>query len=207
MQHDGLVNPIEVVGTNYLLRIGQNACKLRMTRCYYSVAYKAFYIGIVLLSALLLLYFLFDVRTHPAPWSFVAGEVVVSVLVCADLVFVAALQGWKAYFTYWKNLIDFGVAITCLGLIVASAFLQGFSQHLDEALTLGLLGVRTVVQYVRLLILVKNLRKTEQSIIDLNEMEGVVNVQLDQSSLYMSGQASQKPELPKESQELSSIHV
>ena len=161
----------EVLSTQYLLRIGQNQCTLCMTRWYYSLAYKVFYAASIGLSAVLIIYMLLHLEQYPNQWWFLAGETLVTAMMCFDLVFLAVLQGVRNYLRPLGNKVEVGIAGACVLLVLLSFALKGGYQELDEGVGLAVMMLRSLAQYARLLILLKNLRRVEESIIELNEIE------------------------------------
>ena len=163
-----LASPIDVVGTNSLLRVSQNKCRVYMTRLYFSVHYKVFYAGLILISLCSLAWLAVQFNAHAPEWRQISLEAALSLALVGDIAWRATIQ--TAFFKDLKNWPDLLVSALCLSVMTASFILPAAYETVDEVPALSLFIGRTVAQLLKLVILMKNTHRSESSVIELNDM-------------------------------------
>ena len=141
-----------------------------MTRLYFSVHYKLFYISLILLSVCALAWLVLPFTMNVSEWWLVSLEVVFTIALTADIAWRVTIHGPVPFFKDWKNWLDLFVSVVCVGMVVAIFVIPSEYQGIDDLAALSLFIGRTLAQLLRLVVLMKNLQKTETSVIDLNDM-------------------------------------
>lgn len=162
--------PVELAGTTFLLKVDHNECRIQMSRIYYSVYYRAFYIFIIVLALGCLLWMIVNYASFPNDWWFYSAEFLISFLISGDLFWRGYITGFCAFLAERENQLDCFVSLLCAAMIVFGMLLHGVLQELDEDTALVMAVSRTCVQAVRILILLKNMKNTETSIIELDDI-------------------------------------
>lgn len=164
----GLMHSTEAVGTNYLLKIGQNDTSVQFTRLYQTRGYQICLISLVILSGSLL---------SICVWSGDAGigrgiiafEAVVALLVILDLIVLLCAQGCNCFFTKVANYLDLWVLLVCLFALTVGFIDQDLEQMLNVG-GLALVLCRNAMRLVEQILVLRDLRDVELSVIDLSDM-------------------------------------
>ncbi|KAL6066768.1 hypothetical protein QOT17_009351 [Balamuthia mandrillaris] len=129
--------------SNFLARL------LQSTFC------SIFYLLMIVLNIGLIIWIITSEEWYPTHWLFISLEVLINVTLLGEVTAKAIVQG-KSFFRSYANLFDMFVTIVC----VASLFfyLQGPSktEEIEDVLSVFLVGLRNSLQFLRLLILIKN---------------------------------------------------
>ena len=109
----GLFSPLEVVSTNALLKIQQDQCKVNLSRIYYSVIFKIFYLSLVALSLICIGITLLE--NIPSGIVFLI-ELTVTLMLIFDTVFRGFMLGWLLFIKQFWNILDLLVNILSICL-------------------------------------------------------------------------------------------
>ena len=161
----GLFASVNVVSVNKLLSMQQDQSKLWMNRIYFSPYCRAFYVLLILLNIACIVWTLFQFGSFPTETWFLAIEVSLSAMVKGEVGWRMYLQGCKKFWTSVSNIFDVLVSVACfiaLGFAAAdtAVFVEGFSGEV-------VLVFRTAVQYLRLVLFIKNQRKAQATLLQM----------------------------------------
>lgn len=155
----------EVVSSSKLLSMQLSRGRLWMSRLYFSAYCRAFYVILILMNLACIVWTLLQFGSFPDDLWFLAVEAVLSGLVVLEVGWRLGLQGPVAFCTSLANLFDVAVTVACvvdLGLAAADMvlFLEGLSGEV-------LLIFRSLIQYLRLVIFIKNQRKARDNLLQM----------------------------------------
>lgn len=127
--------------------------------------YTAFYFFMILMNLVLIVWVLLTLPTggdYPDHWAFITLEVLINVLLGTEIVLKLAAQR-SHYFRSKSNLFDVFVLVLCVMALLIYAF-EGasISEEIDDAVSFILLLVRYILQFLRLLLMIKNQRQNFQ---------------------------------------------
>ncbi|CAG9324709.1 unnamed protein product [Blepharisma stoltei] len=152
------------------LRSHQTHYKALMSRLYYSSACKIFYTIMIILTTTCIIWTLLNTGTYPIEGWFVALEVILIVLLTAELIFRVFMQGLKIFIKDFENIIDIFVALISIAGVFVGFELHDELADMEESLSMFILLLRTSTNYLRLAIFVKNMRNTAVSEISLTHI-------------------------------------
>jgi len=147
-------------------------------RLLFSRGYSIFYLFMILLNVALILWVIIDLSVlgrfaTPTHWLFITLEVLINIALLTEVT-LRMLSLKSRYFLSWSNIFDLSVlVISWLGLIIffsSSALMLG---EVDDVGTLLLLILRYIVQFLRLLLMVKNQKKASsgsKSVVDFSTL-------------------------------------
>ena len=136
-----------------------------MSRLYFSPYCRVFYVFIILMNLVCIVWTLWKFGTFPDELWFLALEILLSALVTLEVCWRICIQGPLAFFVSVANLFDVVVTAACvvdLGLAAADIviFFGGLSGEI-------LLIFRSAVQYLRLILFVKNQRNAQKNLLEM----------------------------------------
>ena len=161
-----LFSPVDVLGTNYLLKADQNERKVQMSRIYFSTAYRFLYLLAIFLSLVCAVWILLQL-TFVRIWMLAGIEGLIICMLIGDVLWVLGTQGAGAFFREWKNIADSIVTAAAVCLLILG-LLEDW--ELEELAGLSLSVIKCCIQYWRLRILLKGMHTSSMSVIDLDEM-------------------------------------
>jgi len=147
-------------------------------RLLFSRGYSIFYLFMILLNVALILWVIIDLSVlgrfaTPTHWLFITLEVLINIALLTEVT-LRMLSLKSRYFLSWSNIFDLSVlVISWLGPIIffsSSALMLG---EVDDVGTLLLLILRYIVQFLRLLLMVKNQKKASsgsKSVVDFSTL-------------------------------------
>eukprot|EP00326_Haptolina_ericina_P024735 CAMPEP_0181186548 /NCGR_PEP_ID=MMETSP1096-20121128/10094_1 /TAXON_ID=156174 ORGANISM="Chrysochromulina ericina, Strain CCMP281" /NCGR_SAMPLE_ID=MMETSP1096 /ASSEMBLY_ACC=CAM_ASM_000453 /LENGTH=218 /DNA_ID=CAMNT_0023275455 /DNA_START=220 /DNA_END=875 /DNA_ORIENTATION=+ len=85
-----------------------------------------------------------------------------------DIAISAFTQGWRRFWLQWSNWFDVSVALLCVGVIFLHALGPLAELELEEEVETAILTCRYVAQIARLGVMVKNMKRQAQQIVDVH---------------------------------------
>ena len=164
----GLFSPLEVVSTNNLLRIQQDQCKIQMTRVYYSIVFKLFYSAVIFFSVLCIGITVLELIYTTQLLLIVEG--VVTVMLVFETVYRGIMQGWRNYVGQRWNLLDIIIVLSSIALLWLGIETGGGIGEIDTVSAVTIIVLRSIIQFIRLLSLIRKKQGQDVQIIDLNDM-------------------------------------
>ena len=161
----GLFSPLEVVSTNALLKIQQDQCKVNLSRIYYSVIFKIFYLSLVALSLICIGITLLE--NIPSGIVFLI-ELTVTLMLIFDTVFRGFMLGWLLFIKQFWNILDLLVNILSICLFWIGFETKGGIGEIDSITAILIIIVRTAFQFSRLVLTLRKKKEQDIQIIDLN---------------------------------------
>jgi len=125
-----------------------------------SPAYVIFYIFMIVLNVTLVLWIVIHASilrriSTPGHWTFITLEFLINIFFFFEVV-VRILSFGKKYLQQWTNVFDVVVlALSLAGLVIYFAT-NGILEEADDITTTLLLVLRYAIQFLRLIIMVKN---------------------------------------------------
>jgi hypothetical protein len=156
VQQPGLMGSADVLSTNKLLSVQQDPGKLWMGRLYRSPYCRLFYGLLFLLNIACIVWTVVHFGEYPEELGFMALEAALAVLVSVEVGWRLCLQGLRAFVTALWNLCDVVVAAGCLAALGCATFRSVFIAGLAGE---AVLVLRTVLQYLRLVIFIREQHK------------------------------------------------
>lgn len=163
----GLTGPSEVYSAGHLLRTQQDECKLWMNRLYFSKYTKIFYVILMILCFLSILWSVIHVGKFPnEPW-YIALEVTLSVLVLCEVLLRVYLQGCTLFWRAYSNIFDVLVMVLSIFAIVMALSYDQLLEDVEGIAAQVVMAIRLIVQYLRLILLIKNQRKAQVEVLQM----------------------------------------
>ena len=208
--NNGLYTSGDVVSTGHLLQTQQNKWKVQMSRLYYSGYCKSFYVLQIVGCLVCIGWTMVKFGEYPTEKAFLCIEVALSCMMVGEVVWRGYMQNWPTFLKEWANVVDLGVTFLVLASLIVGYILGGLFGDLDELGGMILLLFRTAVSYFRLIFFVKNMRKTDISIIDLNEASELGEERQHtenglQNSILLKNQLPKQPKYELQSEESQNI--
>eukprot|EP00743_Colponemidia_sp_Colp-15_P007485 GILK01008090.1.p1 GENE.GILK01008090.1~~GILK01008090.1.p1 ORF type:complete len:228 (+),score=36.56 GILK01008090.1:63-746(+) len=130
------------------------------SRVYFSKAYSILYATVIVLNALVILWTLFASDGYPRDIWFVLIEICINVAIFGEVVIRMLSQGYK----YWQscsNIFDFFVMSLCF--VALCLYFKGPSpaEEVEDLAADMMIGFRNAIQYLRLLLMLKNSKKNQ----------------------------------------------
>ena len=172
----GLFSPLEVVSTNNLLRIEQDRCQTAMTKIYYSDFFKVFYVVLLSLSATCLAATVLELFFQSV--LTLALEITVTTLLVFDTAYRIIMQGCRSFFKHTFNVFDIFIIAASLALLWAGAKIEGGVGRVNTFSAALVIGVRSLVQFIRLVININRKKAQNVQMIDLNDMSEADDIHL-----------------------------
>jgi hypothetical protein len=170
--------PTDVLSTHNLLKTEQNRSKLRLTRCYNSRGCGVMYITLILLTLILITWTALEWPDLPDHWGFQSIECVITMGILLEVTGRMYLHGFRSYWKTFSNVLDFAMFALSVAALVISAHMMTGSQF-EGIFGEFVLVFRNIMMYLRLLILLKNQRRTQNvllAMIDFSKLaEGKSN--------------------------------
>ncbi len=128
-----------------------------ITRCLFAPSCTIFYILMVFLNLLLIAWIFWD-SGYPTHWLFIAIEVFINCVLCGEVLLRMLIQK-KRFFKSKANLFDVLVSILCVASLIVYFSGPSTLEEVDDAVAVLLLILRYGVQFLRLILLIKNNRE------------------------------------------------
>jgi hypothetical protein len=144
----------------------KDTCGQLADRILFSTAYFVAYIFIILSNFVLIIWLLvmlakqsIETRDH---WAFITLDVIVNIAFVSEISLLIISQK-KAYFSKYTNLFDF--AIMALSVFSLAFYMtnHGMEYQLEDLLALGLMGIRYLLQFLRLVAMIRRHRKLQST--------------------------------------------
>lgn len=151
----------DVYSTNHLLQTNHRAVSVYLSRVYFSKACRGFYVVLIALCLVLVAWTLVNLGKFPADGWFLGLEVFVSGMIIGEVVGRLVMQGMQKFCRSWLNVFD--VIVASLSIVVLLEVLNSLTLAADIEGLVGeiWLAVRTVLQYLRLVVFIKNQKKAQ----------------------------------------------
>lgn len=166
-RNDGLFTPIELTGSNYILRVGQGDWKIVISRLYYSVVYRGLCVSLVLLSAL---EFLIIVLGAYSVWWSRGIQLVLVLMVILGFLVRVAVRGYSVFLVETKSILDTLRTLTAVFLLVISLLLPETVGKFIAGMGVLVIVLHTALDLYYLHLTLKAITHTDMNIFDLNEM-------------------------------------
>jgi hypothetical protein len=164
---------------NALLSTREDQLSLMLQQIYYSKNCKFFYIGLLIISALLIIVLIIDGFQVAESPMFICLEFLLNSLVSVDLAFRIKLTGLRKFFksqlghSRWWNIFDAFVVLSCFTLFLVSLLIKncgGYIEGTEETL----LVIWSVWQMLRIILIAKKHRIARQSAKALINFENII---------------------------------
>lgn len=151
----------DVYSTNHLLQTNHRAIGVYLSRIYFSKACRSFYVALIVLCLVLVTWTLVNFGHFPEEGWFLGLEVFVSGMIIGEVVGRLVMQGLGKFCRSWLNVFD--AIVASLSIIVLLEVLNSLTLAADIEGLLGevWLAIRTVLQYLRLVVFIKNQKKAQ----------------------------------------------
>jgi hypothetical protein len=163
----GLTGPSEVYSAGHLLRTQQDECKLWMNRLYFSKYTKIFYVILMILCLLSILWSVIHAGKFPNQAWYIALEVTLSVLVLCEVLLRVYLQGCTLFWRAYSNIFDVLVMVLSIFAIVMALSYDQLLEDVEGIAAQVVMAIRLIVQYLRLILLIKNQRKAQVEVLQM----------------------------------------
>jgi len=154
----------------------KDCCALFADRVLFSKWYYALYVLIILTNCVLIIWLLVVLAQQrysaTAHWVFVLLDVVVNIAFLSEVGLQIASQKMD-YFRHMSNLFDFLVMLLSLGTLFLYISKTNVVEEVEDLLALVLLGVRYVLQFLRLIAIIKKhkFKTAVQKEVDFNSLK------------------------------------
>lgn len=151
----------DVYSTNHLLQTNHRALGVYLSRVYFSKACRGFYVALIVLCLVLVAWTLLNLGRFPEDGWFLGLEVFVSGMIIGEVAGRLVMQGIQKFCRSWLNVFD--VIVASLSIVVLLEVLNSLTLTADIEGLVGeiWLAVRTVLQYLRLVVFIKNQKKAQ----------------------------------------------
>jgi len=116
-----------------------------------------------------------DIKNYPNEWWFILLEIIITAIIIAEVTIRLMAFGTRKYFRSIANAFDFIVACLCaISLFLLLVLGPSFVEDLDTLISTSFLILRNVLQFLRLLFIIRHQRenlKQMQSKIDFSGLE------------------------------------
>ena len=160
---------MDVISASKLLSTQQNQGLIWMNRIYYSVYFRSFYVLLLLVNLACIAWALFKFGNFPDEVWFLCLEGCLAVMILVEVCWRMCVQGVGRFWCSLANVTDVlisAAAMAALGLAAADVAIsfEGLSGQV-------VLIVRSGLQYLRLLLFIKNQRKAQDTLQMINFSE------------------------------------
>jgi len=157
----------DVFSTSHLLSTNHRAVSIQLRRVYYSGYCRWYYFGVIAGMMVGVGWTVARLGDWQRQWWFIGAEVGIGALVVGEIIGRLVMLGFQKFLRSWLTFFDLLITfLSLLGLIYAfqsSSFL-GCILGLSSQISLIL---RTLIQYLRLIVFVKNQEKAQAMVLQV----------------------------------------
>lgn len=187
----------DVFSTSHLLSTNHNAASIRLGRVYFSRYCRLYYVGVMIVLLAGVAWALTQFGEMPRQKWFVGTVIAVAGLIVGEILGRLVMQGIRKYCSSWVSLGDLILTLICtLGVCYSFWCMSTLSVIIGIVSYQGLL-LRTLIQYLRLIVFVKNQEKAQAMVIQ------VINF----SELAQPSRVTRKQPIDAQSVEPSKLHL
>ena len=153
--------PSDVYSTNHLLQTNHKALSIYLSRIYFSKACRLFYVALVVLCLILVTWTLVNFGHFPEEKWFVVLEVFISCMIIGEVVGRIVMQGVHKFCSSWLNVFDAVVGLLSIVVLLEVINSLTFTADIEGLAGEVWLAIRTILQYLRLVVFIKNQQKAQ----------------------------------------------